>query len=111
MKEELFIIDDDPIYRLIVSKFVSRINPAISVNQCENGEVGLASLKSLQDTNHRIIVILDLNMPVLDGWGFLDEIKKNNFYNLDQLTINIVTSSTDELDKSRAQQHDFVKGF
>lgn len=111
MENELFIIDDDPIYRLIVSKTINKIDSSLIINQCENGEIGLAKLECLRNSNHKIIVFLDINMPILDGWGFLDEIEKYNFYDLHQLIIYIVSSSTDESDKLRAKGYGFVKDF
>ncbi len=111
MEKELFIIDDDPIHRLIVSKMVNSIEPSLIISQCENGEIGLFKLEFLRDSTHKIIVLLDINMPILDGWGFLDKIQKCNFYNLSQLFIYIVSSSTDESDILKAKSYGFVKGF
>lgn len=111
MEKELFIIDDDPIHRLIVSKMVTSINPTLTISQCENGEIGLSKLEFLRNSTHKIIVFLDINMPILNGWGFLDEIEKCNFYNLNQLVIYIVSSSTDESDILKAKGYGFVKGF
>jgi CheY-like chemotaxis protein len=64
-----------------------------------------------RDSSHEIIVLLDLNMPILDGWGFLEQIEKSDFYNLHQLSIYIVSSSIDESDISKASQYGFVKNF
>ena len=111
MKKELFIIDDDPIYRIIVSKMTYAIDSTLIINQAENGEIGLAKLEYLKKSNAMIIVLLDINMPILDGWGFLDQLEKNEFYNIDQLLIYIVSSSIDESDILKAKEYDFVKGF
>lgn len=111
MEKEIFIIDDDRIHRLIVSKMVNGIEPSLKISQCENGEIGLSKLESLRNSTHKIIVFLDINMPILNGWGFLDEIEKYNFYNLTQLFIYIVSSSTDESDILKAKGYGFVKGF
>ena len=92
MKKELFIIDDDPIYRIIVSKITYAIDSTLIINQAENGEIGLAKLEYLKKSNAMIIVLLDINMPILDGWGFLDQLEKNEFYNIDQLLIYIVST-------------------
>jgi CheY-like chemotaxis protein len=108
---EIFIIDDDLIQRMIVSKMIKIINPSLVVTQCENGKIGLAMLEQHSNSNQKIIVLLDINMPILDGWGFLDQIEKSNFYNLHQLSIYIVSSSIDESDISRASQYGFVKNF
>lgn len=111
MEKELFIIDDDPILRLIISRMVISIEPTLTISQCENGEIGLSKLEFLRDSTHKVIVLLDINMPILNGWDFLDEIEKCNFYNLTQLFIYIVSSSTDESDILKAKGYGFVKGF
>lgn len=111
MEKEIIIIDDDSIFRMIVSKTINKIDTSVIISECENGEIGLAKLESLTNSNHKIIVFLDINMPILDGWGFLDEIEKRNFYNLPQLLIYMVSSSIDINDILRAKQYEFIKGF
>jgi CheY-like chemotaxis protein len=108
---EIFIVDDDLIQRMIVSKMIKIIDPTLLTTQCENGKIGLAMLGQHRDSSHEIIVLLDLNMPILDGWGFLEQIEKSDFYNLHQLSIYIVSSSIDESDISKASQYGFVKNF
>ncbi|WP_291115939.1 response regulator [Flavobacterium sp. UBA6135] len=109
MKKQLFIVDDDQIYRMIVSLMLKRIDPTLHINECENGKLGLTRLQYLKDSVDSIIVLLDINMPHVDGWGFLEEIKKSNFYDIKKLTLYMVTSSTDERDIERASQYGFVK--
>ena len=55
------------------------------------------------------IIFLDLNMPNIDGWQFLEEIQKYNFIN--KLTIYIVSSSIDSHEIERAKQYQCVKNF
>jgi CheY-like chemotaxis protein len=111
MKKELFIIDDDPIHRLIVSKMMGITDSLLIINQSENGKVALDQLEKIKDSNHQVIVLLDINMPILNGWGFLDQIEKLNFFNILQLSIYIVSSSTDKGDILKAGLYEFVKGF
>jgi CheY-like chemotaxis protein len=111
MKKELYIIDDDLIFRMIVSKTINKMDSSLVINQCENGAIGLNMLKEQSDANYKIIVLLDINMPVIDGWSFLEQIEKSDFYNIHHLFIYIVSSSTDESDILKAQQYGFVKGF
>jgi CheY-like chemotaxis protein len=108
---ELFIVDDDLIQRMIVSKMIKMIDPTLVITQCENGKIGLDMLEKHSNSTQKIIVLLDINMPILDGWGFLDQIEKSNFYNLHQLSIHIVSSSIDESDISKASEYGFVKSF
>lgn len=111
MKKELFIIDDDPIQRIIISKMVKIVDSSLVIDQSENGKAGLEKLEKIKSSNHTVILILDINMPVLDGWEFLEQIEKANFYNLPQLFIYMVSSSTDEIDIVKAQRYSFVKRF
>lgn len=111
MKKELFIVDDDPIHRLIVSKMMGITDSLLIINQSENGKVALDQLEKIKDSNHQVIVLLDINMPILNGWGFLDQIEKLNFFNILRLSIYIVSSSTDKGDILKAGLYEFVKGF
>jgi len=108
---KIFIVDDDQIQRMIVSKMMKMIDPTLVINQCENGEIGLAMLEQDSNSNQKIIVLLDINMPILDGWGFLEQLKEHNSYNLHQLSIYIVSSSTNESDILKGSQYEFVKSF
>jgi CheY-like chemotaxis protein len=85
--------------------------PSSKLYQCENGEIGLNTLKTISDSKEKIVVFLDLNMPILDGWGFLDGLKQNKYYNLENLSVFIVSSSTDESDMTKAKENHIVKQF
>ena len=90
---------------------IAHINQSVIVEESENGETGLANLEHQADQNLKTVVLLDINMPVLDGWEFLEQIQKSNFYHLAELEIYMVSSSTDERDILKAKDYDFVKGF
>jgi CheY-like chemotaxis protein len=111
MTKELFIVDDDPIHRMIISKMIHIMDSSLTVEQFENGEIALTKLEKIKGLDHQVIVLLDINMPVLDGWGFLEKIEKCDFYDLQKLVIYIVSSSTDKSDISKSSQYKFVKGF
>ena len=111
MKKEVFIIDDDPIYCMIASKMIQKADPSVEICECNNGEEGLAELKTRYGADHKIVVLLDINMPVMDGWTFLEEIQKNNFYNLSHLAIYMVSSSVDKSDKLKAKNYEIIKHF
>lgn len=111
MEKEIFIIDDDPIYRMIVSKTIARLDASLPIDHCENGQEGLTMLEHRTSSKAKIIVLLDINMPVIDGWLFLDQIKKSNFYNIPKILIYLVSSSTDDSDLLKAKQYGFLGGF
>ena len=111
MEKELFIIDDDNIYRMIVSKMINRIDANLFITQCENGQIGLSILEQKSNNKTEVIVLLDINMPILNGWGFLDKVVEHNILDFKLLRIYIVSSSTDQSDLLKAEKYNFVKGF
>lgn len=108
---KIFIVDDDPIYRLIASKTLRVINPNLNIIEHENGELSLHDLKSQNILDEKIVVFLDINMPVMNGWELLENLEKNNFFNLTDLNIYMVSSSVDKNDVLKAKSFSFVKDF
>ncbi|MFD2826537.1 response regulator [Leeuwenhoekiella polynyae] len=108
---KVFLIDDDIIYRRIASKMWELIDSSVETIACENGAIGLLDLECERDSNQPISVLLDINMPVLNGWDFLRELEKKNFYQLPDLHIYLVSSSTDERDILKSREFPFIKAF
>lgn len=111
MKKEVLIIDDDPILRLIVQKMILNIDSSVICHQCENAEIGIGVLESMRNSLNNIIILLDINMPILDGWGFLEQLEKCDDYNIKFFNLYIVSSSTDGSDKLKANRYDVLQKF
>ncbi|MFP2994672.1 response regulator [Spongiivirga sp. MCCC 1A20706] len=103
--EKILLVDDDDIYLFIAGKTIRKVLPDIDIATCKNGKEAIQRLQKDKPN----ILFLDLNMPVMNGWSFLDELKKKE----QELgfPIIIVTSSIDYDDKERAKSFDFVKGY
>lgn len=111
MKKTILIVDDDPIVRLIIQKMIHHMDNSVNCQQCDNGEVGLSVLETLRNVTHAIVILLDINMPVLNGWEFLDSLQKINLSSFAKFQLYILTSSTDESDKLKAQSYPVIKKF
>lgn len=64
MPHHILIVDDDPAIRATVSEVL--VDEGYSVATATNGAEGLAAVQKVQPS----LVLLDMRMPVLDGWGF-----------------------------------------
>lgn len=94
-------IDDDEDDRMMVEETIRELDPAIIVRQAGSGESGIAFLKQSKHFNDLpCLVILDLNMPVMDGKKVLSEIKKDP--ELASIPLVIFTTSPAQLDKDFA---------
>lgn len=111
---KIAIIDDNIVFRKLTKiAFENVSSKKVEVLLFENGQEAIDFIKSYTRNEEELpkIILLDLNMPVMDGWDFLEEmlpIKKS--FNLN-LIIYIVSSSSDEEDMSKAQAISDVKGY
>lgn len=105
------IIDDDPIF-VFGSKILLRNNSfASDYLVCQNGQEALDTIMPLIESEERLpeVIFLDLNMPIMDGWEFLDEFGKISRES--GIRIYILSSSVDSRDLERAKKYDIVSGF
>ncbi|GAA3513250.1 response regulator [Aquimarina addita] len=105
------IIDDDPIYVFGVKKVMNVIDFSNSVMVFRDGQEALNNLKAIITANEKLpdIILLDINMPILDGWQFLDEFVKIPCKK--KITIYIASSSVDPQDMLRAKKYSVVKNY
>ncbi|GAA4274114.1 response regulator [Aquimarina gracilis] len=105
------IIDDDPIFVFGVKKIMEIIGFSKSLMVFRNGEEALNNLKAIVSANEKLpdVILLDLNMPILDGWQFLDEFVKVPCEK--KIIIYIVSSSVDPEDILKAKSYEFVSDY
>ena len=106
-----FIIDDDPIF-VFGSKVLLKNNGfASNILVCQNGQEALEVIMSLLESEEGLpeVIFLDLNMPIMDWWEFLDEFGK--LANGHDTRIYILSSSIDTRDIERAKTYDMVSDF
>jgi len=95
----LLLIDDDEDDQLFFKDVVESINPTLHCATAINGKIALEKLKvstSLPD-----LIFLDLNMPVMNGFEFLIQFKKENAFN--KVPIGIFSTSNSIRDKELAK--------
>lgn len=106
------IIDDDDIYIFGMKKLAKVAGFCNNMLVFKNGEEALKYMKPLvTSTEFPDVILLDINMPVMDGWEFLDEfIKIKPGINKD-VTIYMVSSSIHQDDKDKAASYKDVAGY
>lgn len=74
----ILLIDDERGIRMKVARDVKMFDSTIVVFEASNGAEGLEKLKQIRAKYFRdpLFIVLDLNMPVMDGWEFIKEMKK-----------------------------------
>ncbi len=104
------IIDDDPIYTFTTRKIMEIGSFSKYIEVFKNGKEAINALKPRVETNQNIpeVIFLDLNMPVMDGWQFLDEFVVSG---TKKITIYIVSSSIDPADLNKAKEYSLVTNY
>ena len=102
---DVFIVDDDKIFHFIIKKLLTSNNININPSYFLNGLEALDGLKNKLNTgeNQPDLILLDINMPVLDGWQFLEEFKKLKNQLKKEITIYIISSSDNKSDLDKAE--------
>ena len=92
-------MDDDSDDRFFLSTTINKLNPSISIIEKENGLDALNYLSEAKEKNKLpSLVILDINMPVLDGKKTLEQIR--SLYTDSELPVVIFTCSQNQSEKN-----------
>jgi len=112
-KRLISIIDDDSICRMLVKKQIECSEYETQVFEYENGHLAFQDLKSITHDPSVIpdVIFLDLFMPVMDGWEFLDELSKVAHIMAKSPQIYILSTSINVVDIERAEENPLVTGF
>lgn len=104
---QVLLIDDNQIMNFIHQQIISSEYPEASILNFENGKSALAHIYN--NPAFTFTVFLDINMPIMDGWEFLNALTKNEKgYNL---KIFLLSSSLDVQDKIKAKEFSLVESY
>jgi CheY-like chemotaxis protein len=102
---DVFVVDDDKIYHFLIKKLLTNNGINLNPSFFENGLLALEGIKSKLNNGETPpdLILLDINMPILDGWQFLEEFKLLKEKIKKDIIIYIISSSDNIVDKNRAK--------
>jgi len=105
------IIEDDPVHQMLTQKYVELTGLVDNLIVCKNGKEAYNLLSALIAAGEPVpeVILLDLNMPVWDGWQFLEEFLKIPIEQ--KITIFILTSSINEDDFIKAEMYNLSSNY
>lgn len=102
--KKIMLIDDDPVNNLINRMLIQKIHPEVEINEFLNAK---AALDKIQSSFTPDLILLDINMPEMNGWDFIE-----NFRKLEKdIKITILTSSIDYSDYKKSQKYKEVLNY
>jgi response regulator RpfG family c-di-GMP phosphodiesterase len=108
------LIDDDPLNNLICQMTIEMVQGKTDIKSFQNPEIGLKYIQSefiQQKNGDTTILLLDLSMPVMSGWEFLERFDDLSKAVKNSINIYILSSSIDERDQKRSYANKNVRGF
>ncbi|QBN18353.1 response regulator [Flavobacterium nackdongense] len=114
MLETILFIDDDLITLMLCKMVISKASFSNEIATAKNGEEALSyfdKLKTTQANNKPQLIFLDLNMPVMNGWEFLDRFTTEIYSEFHNTKIVILSSTIDPADLERSKKYPMVLDF
>ena len=105
IKKNVLLIDDDQVFNLLNQKTIQHMGVANEIHIAMNGKEALELINDYYRGAKIMpeIILLDLNMPIMDGFSFIEAFHKLSVPNKEKTLIIIVSSSQNEADIKRAE--------
>jgi CheY-like chemotaxis protein len=110
----ILLVDDDEINNFISVKLIKKTLLNTEISTCLNGKFAIELLVEIQETNPDKLpdyILLDINMPIMNGWEFLEEYKRLGIDPNGKSKIFIISSSVFNNDINKAKSYSLVKDF
>lgn len=107
MIDKVYVIDDDKMVLFIQEKMLNATQFSKSISKFSDGQEALNQLES--EEAKEVVVFLDINMPYMNGWEFLEKMEKLSFKT--KVNVIMVTSSINPEDEENARSNKFVIDF
>ncbi|MFC0778420.1 response regulator [Flavobacterium sp. HJSW_4] len=116
MLEQILCIDDDPITLMLCKKVISKSLFSHEVITAQNGEEALHHFNVLKYTNDKAkkrpeLIFLDLNMPIMGGWEFLDHFTSPDYKEFNTVPVIVLSSTIDPEDLAKAKKYPIIIDF
>ena len=115
MLEQILCVDDDPITLMLCKKVIEKASFSTEIITAQNGEEALRFFNDLKYRKNKIkkpqLIFLDLNMPVMGGWEFLEHFTSPDYEEFNSIKIIVLSSTINPEDLAKAKKYPAVIDF
>jgi CheY-like chemotaxis protein len=111
--KSVFVIDDDPIYILLLRRQLEKIGAFASIAAFQDAYEAMEAIRAALPTQEGLpdVILLDVNMPGMDGWDFLDEFAGLESEIAHPIGIYVCSFAETEAERARASTYASVMGY
>lgn len=113
----ILLVDDNKFTNIFNQKMLEKLEAAEHIYSVENGKEAMEFITRTGKFKENGVeypipnlILLDINMPVMDGWEFLGEFQQVE-HNFDDFKIIMLTTSPNPDDEQKARSNQFVSGY
>jgi CheY-like chemotaxis protein len=110
----ILVIEDDYLSFFICEKLIKKVMKETDVTGCSNGQCAIDKLIEIKNQDINLLpdyIFLDIIMPVMNGWEFLEQYRNLNIDPFGKCKIYILTSSLFPSDVRKAASYDIIQDY
>ncbi|SEP21318.1 Response regulator receiver domain-containing protein [Flavobacterium sp. CF108] len=111
LKPLFLLIDDNLIDQLVTRKLLKKVLDIDQIFVANNGLEGLQWIIKNKKICHSLIILLDIQMPIMNGFEFLDIFETLNEEIKNEIQIFVMSSTLDQEEIKRIKDNIYVKDF
>lgn len=107
----IFLVDDDQIYQFTAKKTLESMGLSGKISVFSDGQEAIQFIREHLSSSEKLpdVIFLDINMPVMDGWQFVEEYQKLQLSK--KVALYMVSSSVDESDMKRSKDYGVIDDY
>ncbi len=109
--KKIAIVDDDNIFQFTTKVKIEKLNLAEDISIYNDGEEIFDYLKTCAVDDLPDVLLLDINMPLVDGWDFLELYETLSDDKKNRIHIFMLSSSINPVDLEKAENHPHIKRY